>query len=213
MPAIGARGGQTREQTSRTERAQFATERLGRRDQQVAQLAIGGRSRADRPFASREQRPHRFACAACTRDRGTLLAEQPASGTDRIKLVGLAARPTLTPQPADLEHPLAAAGQETSQSRPVRAGAFDCEGATARRMLLGNPTCLRVAGGIGGHHRFEHHHAGPNLDDRDRVRVSMRVDADHVVQLICEHPKRPPAQVGGHVPVPVWGVEPRAAEL
>jgi hypothetical protein len=45
------------------------------------------------------------------------------------------------------------------------------------------------------------------------MRVAVRVDADDVVQLICEHPNRPPAQVGGHEPVPVWGVEPRAAEL
>jgi len=41
----------------------------------------------------------------------------------------------------------------------------------------------------------------------------VRIDADDVVQLICEHPDRPPAQLGGQVPVPVWGVEPRAAEL
>ena len=46
---------------------------------------------------------------------------------------------------------------------------------------------LHVAARVGGHYRLEHHHAGPNLDDRKRVRVSMRVDANHVVQLICEH--------------------------
>jgi hypothetical protein len=33
---------------------------------------------------------------------------------------------------------------------------------------------------------FEHDRAGPHTDDPDRVRVSMRVDADDVVQLICE---------------------------
>jgi hypothetical protein len=37
------------------------------------------------------------------------------------------------------------------------------------------------------------------------VRIAVRVNADHVVQLICKHPKHPPAQVGGHTPVPVWG--------
>ena len=49
--------------------------------------------------------------------------------------------------------------------------------------------------------------------DTDPTAVASRVDANDVVQLICEHPNRPPAQVGGHEPVPVWGVEPRAAEL
>jgi hypothetical protein len=61
--------------------------------------------------------------------------------------------------------------------------------------------------------RLEHDRAGSNVDDRERVRVPVRVDADDVVQLICKHPDRPPAQVGGQTPVPVWGVEPRAAEL
>ena len=112
VPAIGPSGGQAREQTGRAELAQFAADRLGRRDQQVAQLAVSGRSRGDRTFASREQRPHCFACAARTRDRGTLCGEHVASGTDRVELVGLAARATLTPQPADLEHLLAAAGEE-----------------------------------------------------------------------------------------------------
>jgi len=61
--------------------------------------------------------------------------------------------------------------------------------------------------------RLEHHSTASHLDDRERVRVTVRIDADDVVQLICEHPDRPPAQLGGQVPVPVWGVEPRAAEL
>ena len=213
VPAIGPSGGQAREQTSGAERAQFAADRLGGRDQQVAQLAVSGRSGGDGAFASREQRPHCFACAARTRDRGTVVAEYVASGTDRVELVSLAARATLTPQPGDLEHLLAAAGQKACQSCSVRAGTFDREGAAAARMPLGKLKRLGVAARVGGHHRLEHHHAGANLDDRERVRVSMRVDANHVVQLICEHPKRPPAQVGGHVPVPAWGVEPRAAEL
>ena len=33
----------------------------------------------------------------------------------------------------------------------------------------------------------------------------MRVDTDHVIQLICEHSYRPPAQRWGTHPVSVWG--------
>jgi hypothetical protein len=80
-------------------------------------------------------------------------------------------------------------------------------------VLLGEPECLRVAAAVSRDAGFEHDQPGSHLDDRERVCVSVRVDTDGVVQLICEHPDRPPAQVGGHVPVPVWGVEPRAAEL
>jgi hypothetical protein len=32
------------------------------------------------------------------------------------------------------------------------------------------------------------------MHDRERVQISVRVDTDDVVQLICEHPYRPPAQ-------------------
>ena len=80
-------------------------------------------------------------------------------------------------------------------------------------MLLGEPQRLLLAAGVCSDGGFEYDRAGPHTDDPDRVRVSVRVDTNDVVQLICKHPDRPPAQVGGQVPVPVWGVEPRAAEL
>jgi hypothetical protein len=64
------------------------------------------------------------------------------------------------------------------------------------------------------HRRLEHDDAADDLDDGECVRVAVWVDTDDLVQLICEHPNRPPARVlGGHEPVPVWGSKPRAAEL
>ena len=36
--------------------------------------------------------------------------------------------------------------------------------------------------------RLEQHTAASHVDDRERVRVAVRVNADHVVQLICKHP-------------------------
>jgi hypothetical protein len=35
---------------------------------------------------------------------------------------------------------------------------------------------------------FKDDRAGADVDDRERVCVAVRVDADHVVQLICKHP-------------------------
>ena len=55
--------------------------------------------------------------------------------------------------------------------------------------------------------------ARSHLEDRDRVHITMRVDADHVVQLTRKHPYRPPATGWGSQPEPVWGLEPRAADL
>jgi hypothetical protein len=73
---------------------------------------------------------------------------------------------------------------------------------------------LRVAVAVCEHRRLEHNGAALHVHDRERVRVAMWVDTDDVVQLICEHPNRPPAEaLGGHEPVPVWGWKPRAAEL
>jgi hypothetical protein len=36
--------------------------------------------------------------------------------------------------------------------------------------------------------RLKHDRAGSNLDDRECMRVAVRVDTNDVVQLICEHP-------------------------
>ena len=55
-------------------------------------------------------------------------------------------------------------------------------------MLLGEPQRLLVASSVCSDGGFEYDRAGPYVDDPDRVRVSVRVDADDVVQLICEHP-------------------------
>ena len=70
--------------------------------------------------------------------------------------------------------------------------------------------CVAVAVRLDG--RLEHNDATDDLDDRERVRVAMRVDTDDVVQLICKHPSTDlQPSVGGHEPVPVWGWKPRAA--
>jgi len=46
---------------------------------------------------------------------------------------------------------------------------------------------------IRGHRRLEDDRAAQDVHDRERVQVAVRVDT-YVVQPICEHPLRPPAQ-------------------
>jgi len=81
-------------------------------------------------------------------------------------------------------------------------------------VLLDECERVRVAAAVGGDCRLENDCAGHDLDDRERVRVAVRADADHLVQLICKHPL-PDLQPERWrtQPVSVWGREPRAAEL
>jgi len=69
---------------------------------------------------------------------------------------------------------------------------------------IGKAKKLCVALATRGRVRLEHHAAASNVHDRERMGVTVRVDTDHVVQIICKHPFRPPAQVGGTTPAPVW---------
>jgi hypothetical protein len=211
--AVGTGRAETSEQPCAGERPQFAAQRLGGGDEQTTQLAERGRSRGHGAFTRCHQCAQRLAFSVAARQRGSFLAEDASRRADRVEGVGLAAGATFTAKPADLEHPLATVDEEASKTRAEGSGSFDGERAPAGRMPLGESQRLLVASSVCSNGGFEYDRAGPYVDDPDRVRVSVRVDADDVVQLICEHPDRPPAQVGGHVPVPVWGVEPRAAEL
>ena len=84
--------------------------------------------------------PSRAATSACNAWRsppargvaGRSWREHAAGGADSVERVGLAARAALPPQPADLEHPLAAAGQEARQTGTERASPLDSERAPPR---------------------------------------------------------------------------------
>src|SRR4029077_14836818 len=110
----------------------------------------------------------------------------------------------------DLEHLLAVPGQEARQASAVGAGALDRERTPTRRVLLRHSERVRVAATVSRHRRLEHDHAAAYIDDSDRVLVAVRVDTDHAVQLICNHPDRPPAQRWGTTPVAGLGMEPQA---
>src|SRR5439155_5500807 len=123
-----------------------------------------------------------------TRSGGPLLSERAPCRTDGVERVGLAAPASLAAQPAYLEHLLPALGQEAAEAGAERAGALNSERPPRRRLPLGEPECFCIAAAVSRDRGFEHDHAGSHLDDRERVRVTVRVDADDVVQLICEHP-------------------------
>jgi class 3 adenylate cyclase len=134
-----------------------------------------------------------------------LLTEEGYVGIDvhraaRIAAVGhgvaLAARATLAPQVPELEHPLALGGQEAGQAGAERAAPLDRERPAPRRLLPRELQGARVAAAARGHARLEDDPAGSSLDDRERVPVAVRVDPDHVVQLICKHPRHLQPRLG-----------------
>jgi hypothetical protein len=43
------------------------------------------------------------------------------------------------------------------------------------------------------------------VHDRERVRVAVRVDADHMVHLVCEHPFHLQPSRLRTIPVSAWG--------
>src|SRR6266511_297295 len=140
-----------------------------------------------RAFASSGQCPQRFSLAAGTRPCWPRLAEDAASGPDRVERVALtdASFPT---RPADLEHPLLMTDEKASKTGADRGVALDREHTPAGSVLIGKTKHARVTVTIGNCGRLEHHTASAHVDDRERVRIAMRINADHVVQLICKHP-------------------------
>jgi hypothetical protein len=89
---------------------------------------------------------------------------------------------------SDLEHALLLTDEEASETGTERASALDREHTPAGRVLIGKTKHARVTLSICNRCRLEHHTAAAHVDDRERVLVAVRVDADHVVQLICKHP-------------------------
>ncbi len=125
------------QQPAACERPQLAAQRLGGRDDQVAQLAESGPAGVDGAVAGSHQSPQRLALTGRTWLRRMLLRKHNTGGTDRVERVSLAARAAFSPQPADLVDSLAPRGQEAGQAGTERAAALDREGTPTRRRLVG----------------------------------------------------------------------------
>ena len=80
------------------------------------------------------------------------------------------------------------ADEESSETGAERTSALDREGTPSRSVLIGKTKHAFVTLAICDRGRLEHHTAAHDVHDRERVRVAVRVNADHVVQLICKHP-------------------------
>jgi hypothetical protein len=151
-------------------------------------LAQSGALGVDSSFPSSHECLQRLSFTASPRRRRPLLGKHAAGRADRVKGVGLAARATLPAQPADLEHPLTAAAQEARQTCTEGACPFDSERAPTRGVHLDELQRLCVAVTACGNCRLQDNRAAEHVHDRERVHISVRVDTDDVVQLICEHP-------------------------
>jgi hypothetical protein len=160
----------------------------GGRGQQISQLAETGTLGVDGAFPCGHQRLQRLAFTACPRRRLPLRSEHAAGGTDRVERIGLATRAALSPQPADLEHPLATTREEARQTGTERACPLDSEDTTPGRVLLRQHERLPIAIAVCRNVGLERDRAVSNVDDRPCMPVAVRVDTNHVVQLICEHP-------------------------
>jgi hypothetical protein len=180
--------GQALQQPCPRQWPQLAAERLRRRDEKVSKLAKAGTLRVHGSFARGHQRPQRLAFPTNTRRSRTQLCEHAARRADRVERIGLAARATLPPQPADLEHPLATSAENAREAGTERAGALNRERSPTRRVLIDKPEGVRVTAAARGDIRLEHHGCAGDVQHRERMRVAVRVDADDVVQLICKHP-------------------------
>jgi hypothetical protein len=87
-----------------------------------AQLAESGPFGVDCAFACGHQDLQRLAFTAGPRGRRPLLGERAAGRPDGVERVGLGMRAALAAQPAHLEHPLTAAGQEACEPGTERTG-------------------------------------------------------------------------------------------
>jgi len=126
-----------------------------------------------------------------------LTRERFASCTDRVELIRLravAARGSA--RTIDLEHQLVFSLKKDGQSGAVAARSLDCPrtapGCVLEREAQQPPvaTLVRGDGGLSLHDRRV---CG---EDRRAMRVAVRVDAEHVIGLVCQHEIRPPV-LGG----------------
>ena len=195
LTAFRADRRQSPQQLGPGQRAQFRPQRLGRRHEQAAQLAEPGPLGRHRAFASSGQRPQRFSLASGPRPCWSRLAEHAPSGPDRVERVALAGLP-LPSQPADLEYPLPLSDEEACETGAERTGAFDCEGTPAGSVPIDKTKHAGITLGVCLRGRLEHHSAASHLDDRERVRVAVRINTNHVVQLICKHPNHLQPRLG-----------------
>src|SRR5215211_1224926 len=117
-----------------------------------------------------------------------LARERFAGGAERVELVRLGAVAAgRARRPFDLDHPLAVLEQERRQSGAEAAGRLDRPDPPAGCVLASEAQQLLVADRVGADRGVDLQRARQRGDDRRRMRIAVGVDADHVIDLVCEH--------------------------
>ena len=100
-------------------------------------------------------------------------------------------QPSLRPRrPARLKHRLAASDQHPRQAGAVAVGALDRPDTAASSEAVRELERQAVADSVGTHRPLSEKRPRPGRNDHQRVLVAVRIDTDHVVQLVCKHPTR-----------------------
>src|SRR6266571_6487238 len=116
------------------------------------------------------------------------MSERRPSGADRVESVVFAVQPPLASwAAASLEHRFAAAAQKASEASAIMARALNRPDARAVCALVREAKRLRVAACVRSNRPPSDDRTRRRDNNREHVFIPMRVDADHVIQLICKH--------------------------
>ena len=125
------------------------------------------------------------------RQRQRLGGEPGPCSTDRVERVVLAAQsPLAAGVAADLEYRLATLAEVAREAGAIVPGALDSPGANAARVPLRETERLAVAACARSDDCLRQYRPRRRTNDRERVLIAVRIDADHVIHPVCKHPDR-----------------------
>jgi len=104
----------------------------------------------------------------------------------------------------DLEHHLAATVEIAAKSGAVMPNALDRPHTAAAGVLLDKPQRLPITARARTHRPLRHNSTTRRDNDREHMLVAVRVDADHIIHLICKHPVRSSSFTRRVRCTPVW---------
>jgi hypothetical protein len=106
-----------------------------------------------------------------------------------LKYAVLALQAALAPSAAaDLESCLTAGSEKARQASAVVSGALDRPDTRTRGAAARKAQRRLVTAALRADRMLRQDDTSSGGDDREHVLVSVRVDADDVIQLVCKHP-------------------------
>jgi hypothetical protein len=85
-------------------------------------------------------------------------------------------------------HRLAAAAQVASEAGAVVACPFDRPDARSRRVIAGEAHRFYVTASVRSNRSLRDHGPARRYDNREHVLITVCVNPDHVIHLVCKHP-------------------------